>query len=191
MDGLCKVRMMARLTCLVWLLSLPGCGVKLNLPRSILPPQRLEQLDLLVPKQIEILPFTKARSFDEDRFPDGVQVVLAVTDRFGDHVKAVGQYRFELYSFRPASGDPKGQRLGIWELPVRTVEDHRRHWDPFSQTYGFRLLWHRALQPNQRYVLQVTYFGANDKRLFDEYVFDFRVPRTLRREMRSEAGRGT
>jgi hypothetical protein len=150
--------------------------------------QQLDQLDLLVPRRIEILPFTKPRSFDEDATPDGIEVVLAATDAFGDNVKAVGDYRFELYRFRPASGDPRGERLGFWEEAVRTVAEHQRHWNSYSETYEFELNWDRSLQANQKYVLQVTYVGPGEKRLFDQYVLDFRVPRRLKQE--AGAGRG-
>jgi hypothetical protein len=152
---------------------------------------QLDQLELLSPQKIQILPFTKARSFDDDDTPDGVLVVLAATDIFGDHVKAVGDFRFELYEFRPASGDPKGRRLGFWEQPIRTVADHRRHWDAFTQTYEFELYWDTSLQTDERYVLQATYVGPDQRRLFDEYVFDFRTPRAARQESRSPTGQGT
>jgi hypothetical protein len=156
-----------------------------------MPNDQLNQLELLIPQQIQVLPFTKARSFDSDEMPDGIIVVLAATDVFGDHVKAVGDFRFELYEFRPASGDPKGRRLGFWEQPIRTVADHTNHWDAFTQTYEFELYWDSSLQTDKRYVLQTMYMGPGEKRLFDEYVFDFRTPRAARQEARSGAGQGT
>ena len=114
---------------------------------------------------------------------------MAAIDIFGDHAKAVGDYRFELFRFRPASGDRKGDRLGFWEQSIRTVEDHRTHWDPFSQTYEFELYWDRTLKTGRKYVLQVTYVGADQRRLINEYVFEFRLPPALRRAgQRSIAG---
>ena len=64
-----------------------------------------EHLGMLLPAKIDILPFTKPRSWDDDPVPDGIEVVLRPLDSFGDQTKAVGCFRFELYTFQKASSE--------------------------------------------------------------------------------------
>ncbi|MFQ6048963.1 MAG: hypothetical protein ACE5K7_06330 [Phycisphaerae bacterium] len=131
--------------------------------------------ELYLPRRIEILPFTKVRSFDDDAIPDGIEVVLRPIDSLGDAIKTYGQYHFEVYEYRKGSAQRKGERVGFWQVGVGTMADQRRFWDRITRTYQFRLSWDRPLQPGRKYVLQVTYWPPSGKRLFAEHVLEFRL----------------
>lgn len=136
-----------------------------------------EQYDLLMPAQIEILPFSKPRSFDADQIPDGIEVVLRPLDSFGDQTKAVGIFRFELYLFQKASAEPRGQRIGFWEENLGTHEGQVLHWDRITRTYRFRLsLAGQPVRPG-KYVLEVTYLSPVGMRLSDTYIIEATMPR--------------
>lgn len=135
-------------------------------------------LNLMLPTQIEIMPFTRIASFDKDEIPEGLLVVLRPADRFGDAVKAAGLFYFELYSFQRASGDPKGQRLAFWERNLDTPEEIVSHWT-HAEMYEFRLGWPEgatSIRPGHKYVLTATYRTPWDETIPDEHILDFTVP---------------
>jgi len=135
------------------------------------------QIELLQPSRIEVLQFTKPRSWDGDETPDGLEVVLRPLDAFGDQTKAVGTFRFELHLYRKASSDPRGERIGFWEVPVDTRKAQVQHWDPITRYYSFRLQWDGPTPQSGKYVLHVTYISPWGKRLADTYVFEIRQPK--------------
>lgn len=140
---------------------------------------------LYQPKQVEILPFTKVCSFDDDEIPDGVEVVLRPVDAMGDAMKAYGRYHVELHEYQKATAQRAGERLLFWQVQINSVADQRRYWDRITRTYQFRLAWDRPLVPNEKYLLHVTYFPPTGEqgRLYAEHVLDFRVPVDRLREV--------
>lgn len=129
-----------------------------------------------LPQQIDILPFTKPKSFNSDPIPDGIEVSLRALDAMGDAVKAWGAFRFELYRFRDASGDPRGEKIHGWEQRLDTIRDQRGFWDRVTQTYRFQLEWGGApLTPNQKYVLEAFFEPAagGDRVIAQPFVFEF------------------
>jgi hypothetical protein len=136
-----------------------------------------EQLDLLLPTRIEVLPFTKAKSWDNDQKLDGLEVVLRPLDSFGDQTKAIGLFRFELFLFEKASSDSRGPRIGFWEEDVTSREMLEIHWDRITRTYRFRLGWVGKQIPSGKYVLEVTYITPYGQRLSDTYVMEACVSR--------------
>lgn len=141
-------------------------------------PERVRMLSLMMPAAIEIQPFSKIRSFDEDEVPDGLLVVVRVTDRLGEPVKAAGLFYFELWTYLPASGEPKGERLAFWDRSIASVDEIRQYWTR-AQMYEFRLAWTaglNAIAPNRKYVLKATYRPPWDEIIQDEYVIDFQLP---------------
>jgi len=137
--------------------------------------ERLDMLSLMLPEQIEVLPFTKITSFDEDNVPDGILAVVQPVDRFGDPVKAVGYFYFELWTYQDASGERKGERLAYWDRALTSADDVRLYWT-HARMFEFQLAWTRgleAVQPNRKYILAVSYRTPWDETIQDEYVFDF------------------
>lgn len=140
--------------------------------------ERLDMLSLMLPERIEILPFTKITSFDEDNVPDGILAVVQPTDRFGDPVKAVGYFYFELWTYQDASAQRKGKRLAYWERSLTSSDDVRLYWT-HAKMFEFQLAWTRgleAVQPNHKYLLTASYRTPWDETIQDEYVFDFLLP---------------
>lgn len=141
-------------------------------------PQRLDMMSLMLPQRIKIEPFTKIRSFNEDGIPDGILTVVRAFDRFGDPVKAIGLWYFELWTFQNASNEPKGQRLAFWDRNITTPEEVRLYWTR-AQMYEFQLAWAggiEAIQPGRKYILTATYRAPWDETFQDEYVIEFQLP---------------
>ncbi len=93
------------------------------------------------PTAIRILPFTKPRSFDEDTIPDGVSVSLRPLDSAGDPVKAYGVFIFELYGYKAALGNHRGEMIQQWTQPVLGPDAQKRFWERVTSTYEFQLSW--------------------------------------------------
>jgi len=137
-----------------------------------------QQLKMLMPSQLEILPFTKPRSWDDDYIPDGIEVVLRPLDSFGDQTKAVGVFRFELYIFRKAHADPRGDRIGYWQVDLKSKQAQDQYWDKITRTYRFRLGWTdtKQFKPG-KYVLEVTYISPWNERISAKYILNAKLPR--------------
>ncbi len=137
--------------------------------------ERVEMLSLMLPERIEVQPFTKITSFNEDEIPDGILVVLRPLDRFGDPVKAVGRFYFELWTYVDASAQRKGERLAYWERTIASEEEVRLYWNR-AQMYEFQLAWMQGaqqLRPGRKFILAVTYRTPWDKGIEHEYTFEF------------------
>ncbi len=140
---------------------------------------QLHALSLLLPKRIEIVePFTNVKSFDDDASPDGIELLLqAVNSLDNPGQMIVGEMRFELYEFVPASGDRRGRRLEYWDLALATEESQRDHWNQVTQMYEFRLRVDPAVLPiDDRYVLAVTYNSPLGDRLSTDCLIEYRKP---------------
>lgn len=172
--GICSiltVTLFAALACLT------GCP-RGEVPEIAQGPTTEQLIDYYSPRTIRILPFTKARSFDDDAVPDGIGVSLRPLDGTGDPVKAYGTFIFELYAHRDASGNHRGDLLQSWTQPVADPEDQKRFWERVTSTYEFQLSWEgQPIPPQKKYVLAVSFQAPGGKRLFDEYTFEFRVLR--------------
>lgn len=131
------------------------------------------------PRSIKILPFTKPRSFDmKDDLPDGIAVSLRPLDAEGDSTKAYGTFLFELYTYRPATADHKGELLQTWSQPILNPKDQQRFWERVTATYEFQLDWAGSpIPPQQKYILVASFEAPGSQRLFDKYEFEFRITR--------------
>lgn len=135
-------------------------------------------MGLMLPQRIKIESFTKIKSFNEDEIPDGILMVVRAFDKFGDPVKAVGPWYFELWTYQNASGDPKGQRLAFWDRNISTAEEVRLYWTR-AQMYEFQLAWAggvEGLQPGRKFVLTATYRAPWDETFQDQYILEFQLP---------------
>jgi len=130
-----------------------------------------EPIRLLLPEAVRIHPFTGTRIFDEKGGIRGIDVRIEASDYYGDSTKAFGDFRFELYTHRENSADPKGQRLAVWEESLITPEKNLLHWDKITHTYQFKLQWDRPVAVGKKFVLAATFSSPYTPRLFDERVF--------------------
>lgn len=143
-----------------------------HMPRE---PERVQMLSLMLPSEIKVQPFTRIKSFNEDEIPDGILAVVRPVDQFKDPVKAVGLFYFELWSYREASNDRKGERLEFWEKTLGTADDVKQYWTR-AQMYEFQLAWTQGagvVRPDQKYLFTVTYRTPWDTTMQDEYVLQF------------------
>lgn len=129
-------------------------------------------VNLMMPRTIEIQHgFTQPREIAESERANGVEVVLAAKDAFGDDVKCVGTFIFELYTLRMASGDRYGKRIGFWTVSINSDETMRTFWDRLSRFYNFQLQLDEGPLPPGRYILTAQLLFPTGDKLFDEYSF--------------------
>lgn len=145
-----------------------------------------EAADLLQPRQIDVLPFTKPTSFDDDIVPDGIEVVIRPLDEFGDQTKAVGVFRFELYVAKKASSDARGPRVGIWEQDLTSRSAQADHWDRITRTYRFRLMWTGESPRPGKYILEVTYLPPTGPRISTLYPIEAAMPKAQMHQQQND-----
>lgn len=116
------------------LLVLAGCGSQPNWePR--------EKQELFAPTAMRIHPvFTQLADWNNDKQPDGIEVLIEFQDRFGDPTKASGTVVFEVYQYRPGWPDPRGARaIEPYIVAIDTAAAQRDHWNRTSRGYSFQL----------------------------------------------------
>lgn len=123
------------------------------------------------PVKVSISYFTEMADFDGDGQYDGVDVRLSLEDQFGDAVKALGDFRVELFSHLPRETNPRGQQLANWFVSVRTAEDLQLYWDSTDRAFHFPLSMKNAVDAG-RVIVQVTYYlpDGSDRMLFGERI---------------------
>lgn len=153
-------------------LLLAGCQAE-RAPISADSPELATFVNLMMPRKIEIQPYlTQPRSLDGSGNANGLEVILAAKDAFGDDVKCVGTFIVELYTQRLASGDKLGKRMGFWTIAINSEESQKAYWDRLSRFYNFKLeLDAGRLEPGA-YVLTVQLTPPTGDKLFSEYAFN-------------------
>ena len=128
-------------------------------------------VSLMLPKSIHIHPFTGMRTFDEVGGVRGIDARIEARDAYGDTTRAFGDFRFELYSFRPNSLDPKNKKIASWDVSLLDSKDNNLHWDGITRTYKFKLQWDQPIPVGQQFVLVTVFSSPFTERLFSERVF--------------------
>lgn len=128
---------------------------------------------LFSPTAMRIHPiFTEVKDWTGDGRPDGFEVLLEFQDRFGDPTKASGTVMFELFYYRPAEPDPRGQRLvNPWIGSIVTLDEQGARWNRTSRTYTFQLAFPRV-DTTVSYVLTATFRESAGHRFFDRVVLE-------------------
>ena len=143
-------------------------------PRWTRPPpvkqQVPEPIDQLLPRKILIHGWTGTRVFAEHGGITGLDVRIQATDSFGDHTKAFGSFRFELYHHQRGP-DAKGDRIAVWNEDVLDATGNRKHWDKYLPGYHFKLGWNQAIPVGRKLVLQATFESPFTERLTAERTF--------------------
>lgn len=127
-----------------------------------------EPIDLLLPHEIRIHPFTGTRTFDEAGGVRGIEVRVEARDAYADPTKAFGEFRFELYNYKPNRPDHRGDRLAMWRESLLEPEKNLVHWDEITRTYEFKLQWARPIPVGKRFVLVAVFDSPFTPRLFAE-----------------------
>jgi len=128
-------------------------------------------INLLLPRKIRIHPFTGTRTFDQAGGIRGIDVRIEALDATDDSTKAYGDFRFELYAFRPNSLDPKGKLLAVWDVSLSKPQENLLHWDSIIRAYKFKLQWDQPIPVGRRFVLVAIFSSPFTERLFDQRVF--------------------
>jgi hypothetical protein len=160
------------------LLASAGCNWDAQNPLGPRPPRATSQpvpapINLLLPQSISFQGFTGGpRALDSSGSgAKGIEVHIAAKDSFGHAAKAFGDFRFEVYAFKPNSGDPRGERLAMWEVSASDPRVNRDHWNEVHRTYEFRLGWDQPVPVGTKLVLAAVFSSPFTERLFAQHVF--------------------
>lgn len=114
--------------------------------------------------------FTQVKDWTGDGRDDGIEVLVEFRDQFGDPVKAAGTVMFELYDYRIANPEPRGNRLANpWIGSILTLRDQNARWRRTSRAYLFQLEY-EAISRGGSYVLAADFRATSGKRYFDRVV---------------------
>jgi len=127
---------------------------------SAIPKRAEDLLTLLLPAKIHVVKqFTSWERSTGDGI-DGIILYVQPLNSTDDPVQAAGTMLAELYAFQPASGEPRGNRIEIWDLSLASRKDQQAHWNRATQMYEFHLELSsesREMSPGKQFVLEVTY----------------------------------
>ncbi|MBL7219156.1 MAG: hypothetical protein ISS69_03505 [Phycisphaerae bacterium] len=132
-----------------------------------------QPVNLLLPKSINIHPFTVTRTFDKDGGIRGVDVRVEAFNAFHEATKTFGSFRFEIYTFKPNSLEPKGTLCGIWEIEPSLLDprENLRYWNRSQQMYEFKLQWDKPIPVGQKFVLVAVFTSPFTPRLTAQRIF--------------------
>ena len=115
--------------------------------------------------------FTKVQRPDPAaQNPGYIEACVELHDQFGDPLKAVGEFRFELFKYRPTFADPRGPRFtvnGLQTFDLTGLDANQQHWNPITRSYKIPLQLPDLPRDASRLVLQVTFSLSDNFRLQD------------------------
>jgi len=115
--------------------------------------------------------FTRAKDWNGDGKPDGIEAVLELQDEFGEPTRATGRAMFEVYQYRQYHPDPRGKRHEqVWTWPLNTRQEQVEHWSRALRAYSFKL----PFDPGNHTVVLAATFALNGgkPRLFDQIILE-------------------
>ncbi len=119
------------------------------------------------PVKIDIMPLTEFVSPDDTK-QTKINLYVSLLDPFGSQIKSPGMFRFELYDYIQRSAESKGKRAVIWpDVDLTEPVKNNKSWRDFLRAYVFSLPCEQT--NSQDYILQVTCFCPNGKRLSSEF----------------------
>jgi hypothetical protein len=142
------------------------------------PERRAENGDCIipcfVPVAVHIKPsFSRIVPGEKDPSSSEIEVYVSLDDQFGDPAKAAGNYRFELFHYRPATADSRGERIaveGIQQFDLSDVQLSQQHWDSTTRSYRFKLKLQELPTGSKQVVLQVMFFDLTGRHFQDVLV---------------------
>jgi len=132
-----------------------------------------QPVNLLLPKSINIHPFTVTRTFDKGGGIRGVDVRVEAFNAFHEATKTFGSYRFEIYTFKSNSLEPKRTLCAIWEIEPSLLDprENLRYWNRSQQMYEFKLQWDKPIPVGQKFVLVAVFTSPFTPRLTAQRIF--------------------
>jgi len=127
--------------------------------------------EAFVPTEVRFVPsFTRVVPGDKEKeLQRRIEAYVSLTDQYGDTLKALGVFRFELFRHKPGSADERGQRFaigGMQEFDLTEVAANQEHWDRTTRYYRF-VLDLPGENPPEAVVVQVTFSLSAEVRLED------------------------
>jgi len=107
--------------------------------------------------------------------PHRIDAYVQLKDQFGDPIKAIGQFRFEVFHYRPAFSDPRGKRFesgGMQLIDLRDVTVNQQHWDSITRSYYLKLSLPSQAATLKKIVLQVAFIKEANYRLRDILIIE-------------------
>ena len=162
------------------LAALSSCaGCQTNTAINLDDPKLATFIRLVMPAKVEIQRYlTRPVDIDSKGKAEGLEVILAVFDSFGDPVKCAGTFHFELHQRRMASADTLGKLVARWSATIDSERTLVEYWDRYSRYYRFPLTFADKPLPPGHYVLDVTLVTPTGEKLFDQYDLAHGGPQT-------------
>ena len=154
----------ARVAAIIGLMLWMMCGCVWKGGQDHIRPSRLDDAQewRSTPSRIRVYPSTR---FTQDSDQPILDARIELVDDMGDPVKAAGRLRLELFA-RSATGKPDiGQRLYSWDVSTWTLADQKRHYDPITRAYLFRLKLDEPQTSKIQTVLKVMFTSGEAPRL--------------------------
>jgi len=114
------------------------------------------------PRSIRVYPSTRLAVHDGQWY---LEALIECRDEMKDSTKCVGNFQFELFHSPVDPGDATGQRLYVWNVRLRTLDDQRSHYDPTLRTYKFRLKMQPLSGDVDQVVFRVMYDNETGRRM--------------------------
>ena len=109
--------------------------------------------------------------------PDTIETCVQLKDQFGDPIKALGVFRFEIFDYQPAVSDPRGKRFdaeGVQPVELDEVNKNQKYWDSITRSYRMDLKFPPEAARVKKIVLQVTFTMQPEYRLRDILELDLK-----------------
>ena len=115
--------------------------------------------------------FTKCQRPDPvAKRPGKITTNINLCDQFGDPIKWLGSFRFEMFQHRAAFSDPRGRRFdtdGIQQVELTDPQINQGHWDNITRSYLIELKLPPGAEAADSLVLEATFVDRNGYRLSD------------------------
>ena len=123
-------------------------------------------------RRVRLLPaFTRMEApGPEDSGAVAILAFVELADGYGDPIKALGTFRFEIFQYRPAVSDPRGKRLevdGMQEFDLSDSQANQEYWDSITRSYRIGLTVSDLPGSVDKLALQVTFLTDRGERLRD------------------------
>jgi hypothetical protein len=123
-------------------------------------------LDQYLPVSLKVHSFTRIGEFETGNY--GLEAYIQAIDSWGEPTKAFGDFRFELYEFRPFHQEKKGRQIEMWQVHVEQVTENRNYWHHHTRSYQFLLGMSRRIPVHQKLILRVIFNNPFSERMILE-----------------------
>lgn len=161
------MKRIAILFCIVVFATIAGCSG----PQSgnATAPEAIQDT---LPEKITIHSFSEPQTDSSGKKISSIDLRLVAEDAYGDATKALGTFRFEMYSFRRHNLDPRDERITTWTIQALEKQTNTLYYDDISRMYRFNLRLPQAIPADKRFVIVAVFQSPYTKRLMDTRRFN-------------------